>query len=65
MKNITLIFFLLFLYSCGYTSIYKNKKSKDFLIETQIINMMFLSILNIKKLSFLKILLVWQQIIKF
>ena len=32
MKNITLIFFLLFLYSCGYTSIYKNQKSKDFQI---------------------------------
>ena len=32
MKNIILIFFLLFLYSCGYTSIYKNQKSKDFQI---------------------------------
>ena len=32
MKNIILIFFLLFVYSCGYTSIYKNQKSKDFQI---------------------------------
>ena len=32
MKNITLIFFLLFLYSCGYTSVYKNQKSQDFQI---------------------------------
>ena len=32
MKNIILIFFLLFLYSCGYTSVYKNQKSQDFQI---------------------------------
>ena len=32
MKNIILIFFLLFVYSCGYTSVYKNQKSKDFQI---------------------------------
>ena len=30
MKNIILIFYLIFLYSCGYTSIYKNQKSQDF-----------------------------------
>ena len=32
MKNIILISFLLFIYSCGYTSVYKNQKSKDFQI---------------------------------
>ena len=32
MKNIILIFLLLFLNSCGYTSIYKNQKSRDFQI---------------------------------
>jgi len=32
MKNIILILFLLFLYSCGYTSVYKNQKSQDFQI---------------------------------
>ena len=30
MKNIILISFLLFIYSCGYTSVYKNQKSIDF-----------------------------------
>ena len=32
MKNITLIFLLLFLSGCGYSSIYKNQKSLDFKI---------------------------------
>ena len=32
MKNIILIFLLLFLSNCGYTSVYKNQKSKDFQI---------------------------------
>ena len=32
MKNIILISFLLFIYSCSYTSVYKNQKSKDFQI---------------------------------
>jgi len=32
MKKITLIFLLLFLSSCGYSSIYKNQKSVDFKI---------------------------------
>ena len=32
MKNITLIILVLFLYNCGYTSIYKNQKSQDFRI---------------------------------
>ena len=32
MKNIILIFCLIFLCSCGYTSIYKNQKSQDFQI---------------------------------
>ena len=32
MKNIILIFLLLFLSSCGYTSVYKNQKSQDFQI---------------------------------
>ena len=32
MKNIILIFLLLFLNSCGYTSVYKNQKSRDFKI---------------------------------
>ena len=32
MKNIILIFFLFFLYSCGYTSVYKNQKYQDFQI---------------------------------
>ena len=32
MKNIILIFLLLFLNNCGYTSIYKNQKSQDFQI---------------------------------
>ena len=32
MKKITLIFLLLFLSSCGYSSIYKNQKSLDFKI---------------------------------
>ena len=32
MKNIILIFFLLFLNNCGYTSVYKNQKSQDFQI---------------------------------
>ena len=32
MKNIILISFLLFIYSCGYTSVYKDQKSKDFQI---------------------------------
>ena len=32
MKNIILIFFLLFIYSCGYTSVYKNQKSNNFQI---------------------------------
>tara|TARA_X000000368_G_C22894266_1_gene651099 strand:+ start:395 stop:853 length:459 start_codon:yes stop_codon:yes gene_type:complete len=32
MRNIILIFCLIFLYSCGYTSIYKNQKSQDFQI---------------------------------
>lgn len=30
MKNIILIFFLLFLSNCGYTSLYKNQKIQDF-----------------------------------
>ena len=30
MKNLTLIFLILFLSSCGYSSIYKNQKSLDF-----------------------------------
>ncbi len=29
MKNIILIFFLFFLFSCGYTSVYKNQKKQD------------------------------------
>ncbi len=32
MKNIFLISFLLLLYSCGYTSVYKNQKSQNFQI---------------------------------
>ena len=32
MKNLILILFLIFLNSCGYTSIYKNQKSQDFQI---------------------------------
>ena len=32
MKNITLIFLLLFLYNCGYTSVYKNQGTQDFAI---------------------------------
>ena len=32
MKNITLIILILFLYSCGYSSIYKNQKSQNFKI---------------------------------
>ena len=32
MKNITLIILVLFLYSCGYSSIYKNQKSQNFKI---------------------------------
>ena len=32
MKNITLISFLLLIYSCGYTSVYKNQNSNDFQI---------------------------------
>ena len=32
MKNIILILFLLFLNSCGYTSVYKNQENRDFLI---------------------------------
>ena len=32
MKNIILISFLLFIYSCGYTSVYKNQKSNNFQI---------------------------------
>ena len=32
MKKITLIFLLLFLTSCGYSSMYKNQKSLDFKI---------------------------------
>ena len=32
MKNLILILFLFFLNSCGYTSIYKNQKLKDFQI---------------------------------
>ena len=35
MKNITLIFLLLFLTACGYSSIYKNQKSNDFKINFQ------------------------------
>ena len=38
MKNLTLIFLILFLSSCGYSSIYKNQKSLDFklnIIETE------------------------------
>ena len=38
MKNITLIILVLFLYSCGYSSIYKNQKSRNFkinIIETK------------------------------
>ena len=33
MKNITLIILVLFLYSCGYSSIYKNQKSQNFKIK--------------------------------
>ena len=32
MKKIILISFLLFIYSCGYTSVYKNQNSNDFQI---------------------------------
>ena len=32
MKNVILIFFLFFLNSCGYTSIYKNQNSQNFQI---------------------------------
>ena len=32
MKNIILISFLLLIYSCGYTSVYKNQNSNDFQI---------------------------------
>ena len=32
MKHIILISFLLFIYSCGYTSVYKNQNSNDFQI---------------------------------
>jgi len=32
MKHITLISFLLLIYSCGYTSVYKNQNSNDFQI---------------------------------
>ena len=32
MKNTTLIILILFLYSCGYSSIYKNQKSQNFKI---------------------------------
>tara|TARA_Y100000389_G_scaffold196427_1_gene229343 strand:+ start:619 stop:1077 length:459 start_codon:yes stop_codon:yes gene_type:complete len=32
MRNIILISFLLFICSCGYSSVYKNQKSKDFQI---------------------------------
>ena len=32
MKNITSIILILFLYSCGYSSIYKNQKSQNFRI---------------------------------
>ena len=32
MKNITLVFLLLFLFGCGYSSIYKNQKSFDYKI---------------------------------
>ena len=32
MKNIILISFLFFIYSCGYTSVYKNQTSNDFQI---------------------------------
>ncbi len=32
MKNLILILFLIFLNSCGYTSVYKNQKLKDFQI---------------------------------
>ena len=32
MKNIILITFLFFIYSCGYTSVYKNLKDQDFQI---------------------------------
>ena len=32
MKNITLILLLLFLYNCGYTSVYKNQETQDFAI---------------------------------
>ena len=32
MKNIILISFLFFIYSCGYTSVYKNQNSNDFQI---------------------------------
>ena len=31
-KNITLIFLVLFLYNCGYTSVYKNQGNQDFSI---------------------------------
>ena len=33
MKNIILISFLLFIYSCGYTSVYKNQNSNNFQID--------------------------------
>ena len=32
MKNLMLVLFLIFLNSCGYTSVYKNQKSQDFQI---------------------------------
>ena len=32
MKNLILVLFLIFLNSCGYTSVYKNQKSQDFQI---------------------------------
>ena len=33
MKNITLVIIIMFLFGCGYSSIYKNQKSLDFQIE--------------------------------
>ena len=33
MKNIILISFLLFIYSCGYTSVYKNQNNNNFQID--------------------------------
>ena len=33
MKNITLIILILFLYNCGYSSVYKNQKSQNFRID--------------------------------